>query len=73
MCQNCKLCKSYVVIDSKIATKIKRTLADNITTRYKDELMGNRTPAIFNSTIYSLRTDNVKNPIIPMKKWLKRL
>jgi len=38
MCQNCYLCKNNVTIDSEIAGRIKRTLADNIINEYKDEL-----------------------------------
>jgi exonuclease I len=37
-CQNCYLCKNNVRIDSEIAGRIKRTLADNIINEYKDEL-----------------------------------
>ena len=38
MCQNCYLCKNNVTIDSEIAGRIKRALADNIINEYKDEL-----------------------------------
>ena len=38
ICQNCHLCKNNVTIDSEIAGRIKRTLADNIINEYKDEL-----------------------------------
>jgi len=33
------LCKNDVVIDSEIQSRIKRTLTDNITTGYKEELI----------------------------------
>ena len=39
-CQNCCLCKNNVIIDSEIAGKIKRALADNITNEYNDKLIG---------------------------------
>ena len=44
-CRNCYLCKNNVVIDSEIAGKIKRALAENITKEYKDESMKNKVPA----------------------------
>jgi exonuclease I len=38
-CQNCYLCKHNVRIDSEVSSKIKRTLVDNITNEYKDDLI----------------------------------
>ena len=55
MCQNCKLCKNNVVIESEIESKIKRALAYNITKEYKDESKKNKAPAKVTTTIESLQ------------------
>ena len=54
MCQNCKLCKNNVVIESEIESKIKRALAYNITKEYKDESKKNKSPTKVTTTIDSL-------------------
>ena len=50
-CRKCYLLKNKVVIDSEITSKLKRTLADNIKNKYKDQLMKNKAPAHVNTTI----------------------
>jgi len=50
-----------MVIDSEIKSRIKRALADNITTRYKDESM-KKVHMIIITTIDHIPTDIVNEP-----------